>query len=631
MPDARLWQNRHADNNKIKNHSNSHVPDAMSFFQELRRRNVFRMGIAYVLGAWVLLQIIDFVLELIVAPDWILQVFFLAAAVGLPVVLIVAWVFEMTPEGVKLESQIDRGQSITTHTGRKLDRVVIVFLALAVVLLLLDKFMDRGGLSPIGAPISPPEAIVDNAPLETAEPVDSLVQNKRSVAVLPFVNMSPDPDQEYFSDGISEELLNVLVRVEGLRVPSRTSSFTFKDSNMKVADIGRELNVDHVLEGSVRKSGNKIRVTAQLIDVHTDTHLWTETYTRELDDIFAVQDEIARAIVGALKITMSGADQQSMSSRSTSNTEAYNKYLLGRHLWNQRTAASLLASVKPLQEAVQIDPAFDQAWSALADAYALIPEYRAGAIEEYVPLGLEAAEQALALNPDSARALTARAYIKSLFEFDMTGATSDYEKAIELEPDYATAHQWYGEFLAVQRRTDEALEQLQLAAEADPLSAVIAHVKGWILMYAGRLEEALEQYDVAMQLDPHMPPIINNLMHINLMLGNYEEARTLVKEYDTLVDLDMRPLLIVIDALENPALKDQALETLAAWELQDGVMAKSLYLMMLGEHELTLDNLEQAFERGDPYAIHMNRIIIYDPLRDNPRFQAMLQQMNLWP
>ena len=229
--------------------------------------------------------------------------------------------------------------------------------------------------------------------------------------------------------------------------------------------------------------------------------------------------------------------------------------------------------MKPLQEAVQIDPAFDQAWSALADAYALIPEYRAGAIEEYVPLGLEAAEQALALNPDSARALTARDYIKSLFEFDMTGATSDYEKAIELEPDYATAHQWYGEFLAVQRRTDEALEQLQLAAEADPLSAVIAHVKGWILMYAGRLEEALEQYDVAMQLDPHMPPIINNLMHINLMLGNYEEARTLVKEYDTLVDLDMRPLLIVIDALENPALKDQALETLAAWELQDGVIA----------------------------------------------------------
>ena len=599
----------------------------MSFFQELRRRNVFRMGVAYVLGAWVLLQIIDFVLEVIAAPDWILQVFFLAAAVGLPVVLIFAWVFEMTPEGIKLESQIDRGRSVTPHTGRKLDRVVIVFLALAVMLLLLDKFMDRGGLSPI----SQPEAIVDVAPPDTGEPVKPQASDSRSIAVLPFVNMSSDPDQEYFSDGISEELLNVLVRVEGLRVPSRTSSFTFKDSNMKVADIGRELNVDHVLEGSVRKSGNRIRVIAQLIDVHTDTHLWSQTYTRELDDIFAVQDEIASAIVGALKITLSGTEQQSMSSRSTSNAEAYNKYLLGRHLWNQRTAGSLLASVEPLQEAVEIDPAFDQAWSALADAYALIPEYRAGAIEEYVPLGLEAAEQALALNPESARALTARAYIKSLYEFDMDGAISDYERAIELEPDYATAHQWYGELLAVQRRTDEALEQLRLAAEADPLSAVIAHVRGWILMYAGRLEEALEQYALARQLDPHMPPIVNNLGHINLMLGNYEEARALAKEYDLLIDLDVRPLLIVIDALENPALKDQALEALAGWELQEGVIGKSWYLMMLGEHEMALDNLEWAFERGDPYAIHMNRVLIYDPLRDNPRFQAMLQQMNLWP
>ena len=599
----------------------------MSFFQELRRRNVFRMGIAYVLGAWVLLQIIDFVLELIVAPDWILQVFFLAAAVGLPVVLIFAWVFEMTPEGIKLESQIDRGQSITPHTGRKLDRVVIAFLALAVVLLLLDKFMDRGGLSPI----SQPGAIVDVAPPDTDEPVKSQASDSRSIAVLPFVNMSADPDQEYFSDGISEELLNVLVRLEGLRVPSRTSSFTFKNSNMKVADIGRELNVDHVLEGSVRKSGNKIRVTAQLIDVHTDTHLWTETYTRELDDIFAVQDEIASAIVGALKITLSGDEQQSMSSHSTSNAEAYNRYLLGRHLWNQRTAASLLASVKPLQEAVEIDPAFDQAWSALADAYALIPEYNAGAIEEYVPLGREASEQALALNPESARALTARAYIKSLYEFDMAGAISDYERAIELEPGYATAHQWYGELLAVQRRTDEALEQLRLAAEADPLSAVIAHVTGWIMMYAGRWEEALEQYEIARQLDPHMPPTINSRTYVNLMLGNYEEARTLAREYDLLVDLDWRPMLAVIDALENPALKEQALEALAAWELQDGALAKSLYLMTLAEHELALESLERAFARGDPYAIHMNRLIIYDPLRGNPRFQAMLQQMNLWP
>src|SRR5210317_15590 len=181
--------------------------------------------------------------------------------------------------------------------------------------------------------------------------------------------MSDDAQNEYFSDGISEELLNVLVQVKGLRVPSRTSSFTFKGSTKKLAEIGAELQVDHILEGSVRKSGDRIRVTAQLIEVNTDTHLWSETYTRQLDDIFAVQDEIAQAIVSALKVTLTGNDQAAIQSRTTSSVEAYNKYLLGRHLWNQRTPASLLASVEPLKEAIGMDAQYGRAWEALADAY----------------------------------------------------------------------------------------------------------------------------------------------------------------------------------------------------------------------------------------------------------------------
>jgi len=609
----------------------------VGIFEELKRRNVIRVGIAYVLAAWVLLQIIDFALEVIAAPDWILQVFVLAAVVGLPVFLIFAWVFEMTPDGIKRESDIDRDSSITPVTGRKLDRVIIVFLSLAVAILLADRFYHSDSTQ---MPANPPPTVAvksksansEPGPPEPAMAGAAKTPDGRSVAVLPFVNMSADADQEYFSDGISEELLNVLVRVEGLRVPSRTSSFTFKGSDKNVTEIGRELQVEHVLEGSVRKSGNRIRVTAQLIDVDTDTHLWSETYTRELDDIFAVQDEIAQAIVGALKITLSGDQQQSLASHSTRNVEAYNKYLLGRHLWNQRTVWTLQAAVVPLLEAVELDPDYDQAWAALADTYALIPEYGAGSIAEYVTLGIEAAERALSINPDSARALTALAYIRFMYEFEHDEALADFQRAIELEPGYATAHQWYGELLAVLRRTDEAIEQLDIAARLDPLSAVISQVKAWLLWGAGDFEEAQRQFEITLQMHPEYPSAVGNLAVLQMMQGNYDEARRNVEHSARLVNAVPAPELAVVDALENPALKLHAVELLqSSTDVPDGALFKALYLMLLGEEDLALSNLELAFEKGDPYAVHLNRLTVYDPLRDDPRFQALLEKMNLLP
>jgi TolB-like protein len=610
---------------------------SMSFFGELKRRNVFRVGIAYVLAAWVLLQIVDFSLEVIAAPDWILQVFVLAAAVGFPVFLVFAWVFEMTPEGIKKESEIDRSQSITPHTGRKLDRAIIVFLTLAVVFLLVDKFIAPAPPEKSGrvaqtaaepaaeAPVKPEETPAEPEPASTAP-------GSRSVAVLPFVNMSADEEQEYFSDGISEELLNVLVRIEGLRVPSRTSSFTFKGSDKKVTEIGRELNVDHVLEGSVRKSGNRIRVTAQLIDVNTDTHLWSDTYTRELDDIFAVQDEISQAIVTALKVTLSGKDQQTIASHSTTNVNAYNQYLLGRYSWNRRGKTSLLAAVTPLSEAVEIDPEYDQAWAALADTFVLLPEYEGGSIDEFVPKALDAADRALAINPDSARALTARAYARFMYEYDLEGARQDFERAIELEPGYATAYQWYGEMLAVLRLTDAAVAQLDIAAALDPKSMIIAHVKGWILLGAGRLDEAAEQYEIALPMGPEAGPILSNLENLYLQTGDYEQAKRFATRAATVVGYDPAPSIATADALQKPEFLPRAIELLLAWDRQkDGALWKSLYLMLLGEQELALDSLERGFEAGDPYAVHMNRIVLYDVLRDDPRFQAMLAEMNLWP
>jgi TolB-like protein len=407
-------------------------------------------------------------------------------ACGLPPALVFAWAFELTPEGLKRDSEVERSQSIASRTGRKLDFVIIGVLVTAVGFLLAERFTSDKTKT----------AETSNVP-EAALAVDA----RKSVAVIPFVNMSDDEQNEYFSDGISEELLNVLVGIQGLRVPSRTSSFSFKDSQLKVAEIGQQLGVDHLLEGSVRKDGDRIRVTAQLIDVRTDTHLWSETYTRKLDDIFAVQDEIARAIVAALEISLSGGDQQKLEAHSTSNVAAYNKYLQGRHLWNQRSPRSLQAAVEPLREAVELDPRFSQAWAALADTYVLLPEYGVGSAAEFIPLAREATQRALAINPDSARALTTSGYYKALYDYDWQGANRDFERAIMLEPGYATAHHWFGEVLVAQERLDDALEQMHAAAEADPLSAVIRHVRGYLLLYSNRLDEAEAQYLSTLELD----------------------------------------------------------------------------------------------------------------------------------
>jgi len=600
----------------------------MSLFQELKRRNVFRVGIAYVVLGWVLLQVVDVVVPILALPDWVARLVLLLLGLGFPVVLIFAWAFELTPEGLKREKDVDRSQSIAASTARKLDRTIIVILVLAVVLLVLDRNSEKEpdqSIASAGAPAN------HETPEQGSEPSTQPGNAEASVAVLPFVNMSDDAENEYFSDGISEELLNVLVRVQGLRVPSRTSSFSFKGSNRKISEIGKELQVDHVLEGSVRKSGDRIRVTAQLIDVRTDTHLWSETFTRELDDIFAVQDEIAQAIVAALKVKLNPDQQQALVHSGTQNVEAYNKYLLGRHFWNQRIPGRMTEAIAPLREAVGLDPDFDQAWSALADVYVLLPEYLEGTVADNIPLALEAAKKALAINPSSARALTTSAYIKAMYYYRWDEAESEFKQAIELEPGYATAHQWYAEMLSVQRRTDEALAQLDVAAAVDPLAPIISHVKGWVALWAGRLDEAEGYYLTALKLDPGLPFAISNLGQLYMARGDYERARARWSEYFRLLGQTPGPQLLVIDAMENPELRDQAIAALQSSGIPaDPFNLPALYAN-LGRLDLSLETILANFEAGGVYSVQVNRMVIFDPLREDPRFRAMLTQMNLNP
>jgi len=606
----------------------------MSFFAELKRRNVFRVGLAYVVTSWLLLQLTQVLMEILELPSQVGKTILLLLIIGLVPALVLAWAFELTPEGIRRDKDVDHDAPVTAKSGRVMDRMIIAMLVIA-----LAYFFWESRFS--GPEDAESETRLDAAESKVTEPAapetihlvtGGNVPVEISLAVLPFVNMSAEQANEYFSDGISEELLNILAQVNGMRVPSRTSSFTYKGSDKTASEIGQELKVDYLLEGSVRKDGNRIRVSAQLIKVDSDTHMWSDTYTRELNDLFAVQDEVAQAIVNALKVTMGGVPIDELLSKGTDNVRAYNLFLEGRYLWHQRTGEALEKSIEALKKAVELDPQFYRAWSALADSYILVPEYKSVRLEDYVRPAREASQKALELNPESARALTTHAYIRYLYDFDWEQAEDDFKRAIEISPDYATAHQWYSEMLATLRRFDEAIEQAEIAVQLDPNSIVARMVIGVNLMYAGQLEEAYANLDASHRMGPESPSPAENLGELALYQGNFGEARKMAIYVANLRGYQTTPELPAIDALENPQLRDQALEYLRTTRFPiDNVYYRPVYANLLGDDALALDLLEQFFDENDPVRAAINKIPAFANLRDQPRFIALLERINLAP
>jgi len=409
----------------------------------------------------------------------------LALAVGFPFAVIVAWAFEVTPEGVKLHKNVDPEKSIHRHTGHQLNRGIIVILSMAIVLLLTDKFRDQ-----LFGADEPGSETTAQSSETTGEPQTN--EGKQSIAVLPFRDMSAKQDQAYFGEGIAEELLNALVKIKGLDVASRTSSFTLAGENLDVPAMAARLGVNHILEGSVRTSGSQVRVTAQLIDVGTDTHLWSETYDGSLDDIFKIQDEITGKIAAALKLQLVGNEQPSSTEVLTANVQAYQLFLQGRHLWRQRNSASIREAIELFKQAVQLDPGFARAWSNLAVAYVNLPGYEHSTDEDQSrELSLEAAENALKLAPESSEALIIKASYKN-YRCDRAEAARLYEQAISFNPEDPTAHHWYAEFLGGAGRTSLALEHIQVARALDPLISSVIAVEGWIYQDMGDYARADE-------------------------------------------------------------------------------------------------------------------------------------------
>ncbi|MDH4020524.1 MAG: hypothetical protein OEU84_13080 [Xanthomonadales bacterium] len=457
----------------------------MSFFAELKRRNVFRVGIAYLIGAWLLAQIADLLIDNIGAPDWVMKTLFVVLALGFPLALFFAWVFEMTPDGVKRESEIDRSQSITNVTGRKLDRSIILILVLALAYFAWDKFS------------TPPQTVT---PVEPTVVEETAID--KSIAVLPFVNMSADADNEYFSDGLSEELLNLLAKVDGLKVAARTSSFKFKKSEADINEIGKQLNVATVLEGSVRRSGNQARITAQLIKVDDGFHLWSETYDRELDNIFEVQDEIAKAIVDALKLPLLGHDAKPLTSTATTdNFEAYDLYLLGRHHAREYSEENFKRANEYFLRAIEIDPSFAAAYSGLADSYIYLSNYGDLSLGEANHLAQSAAEKALAIDPDSPEAHASMGLLlNGLGHY--RAAEAHFQKALRVNPNYVNALLWYRTSMNSQFRFIEGAELVNRALNIDPLShaAQTAHVRSFVAML--KFDDAMIEIQALIAANP---------------------------------------------------------------------------------------------------------------------------------
>lgn len=461
------------------------------FLEELMRRNVVKVAAAYGVLAWLIMQIGSLFASTFDFPPLVMHVAVFFLVIGFPLALFFAWAFELTPEGFKRSDDVDREASVTKQTSKQLNRVIMTVMALVIVVLLIDRF--------VLSPTVPGDTASIDLPLGE--------RSYESIAVLPFVNMSDDKGQEFFSDGISEELLNLLAKTKGLRVAARTSSFAFKGKNQDIKGIGEQLDVQTVLEGSVRKADTRLRITAQLIDVESGFHLWSETYDRELHDVFAVQDEISASIVGALQVHFGEAGGPVKSAQSyQADIKAYEHYLKGRELIGLRTEDDINSALDHFSKAIQIDEGYAPAYAGKADAYMLLSDESYGDIPQRVikDLAEPLVVRALALDPVLADAHNSKGFLLSR-QGRHEEALVAYDKAIELRPSFAIAHMWRGHSLAPLTRVREAWEAEERAHQIDPLSLVIStNVIGWRVAY-GAYDSALELARQMEELAPDRP------------------------------------------------------------------------------------------------------------------------------
>lgn len=544
----------------------------MSFFQELKRRNVIRVAILYAVSSWVLLQLTDVLASLLTLPPWAGSFVIFLLLLGLFPALAFSWVYELTSEGLKREKDIDRSTSIAPDTGKKINSVIVVLLIIAIVSLAADRLM------PEAEPLADSQ---ENSPVR-----EEISPN--TIAVLPFADMSAEGDQQYFTDGLSEELLNLLVRVDGLTVASRTTAFGFRDTTLGLREVAKALGVAHILEGSVRKSGDRIRITAQLIDADSDAHLWSDTFDRELTDIFAIQDEIGSAIVDALKEEL-GLEVDAVNVvASTENVDAYALYLEARELFVKRQ--DLTESIGLFHQAIELDAGFAKAWEGLAAVEIVADDWIWDDDIAHAPLALVAATTALELDPSLSLAYA----VLGSYERAQTGnqieSMRNLDIALKNDPKNTTALHWKGIGLNLMGFFDGAIESHSRCLEIDPGYLNCQQFLAYAYLEKGMTDKALEIYEPTLEHNYHS--LSDTFVSVYVRKGQRVVALLLA-------DLHFRrnaaPVIEWIRAIEDPEANQRvAIERFERWEAETGsefgIGSSAMLMLALGEYERVSTN-----------------------------------------
>jgi len=585
------------------------TPGYQRLFAELKRRRVFRVMAVYGIVGFVLLQIMELVVPALLLPGWTYRLVAVILLLGFPVAIVLAWALEMTPEGVRRTAEATPDELTQIITASAWKRWPAGVAALVGMTALLAGAWYAGRQS---------------APASGADPVAGV--SVASIAVLPFADMSPDKDQEYFSDGISEELLNLLAKIPELRVVARTSSFSFKGKDVKVADVARELNVAHILEGSVRKAGNEVRVTAQLIDARSDTHMWSETWDRTLDDIFAIQDEIAADVVEQLKVSLLGEAP----TVEETDPEAYALYLQARQLGRLFSAQGFERSIMLLQEALAIDPDYAAAWTSLANKYRLQAAFAQRPVDEGFPLAREAANRALEIDPENAEAYAELGVIEALYDRDLSAAARHMEQALALDradPDILGVAAAVAVSLG---RLDEATALREYAVARDPVNPTGHSWLGRTYLWIGRVDEAIDSYRTALSLSPEHIGTHARIGDALLMKGEQEAALAAMQE-ESDESYRMIGLPMAYEALDQAAESDAALADVIEKHEQEAAYNIAYVLAFRGEADRAFEWLDKAVEYNDPGLSQIAVENLFANIHDDPRWLPFLESIGKSP
>ena len=497
----------------------------MSLFNELKRRNVFKVGIAYLVGTWLIIQVADILFESIGTPAWVLQTMFVVLGIGFFVALFFAWAFELTPEGIKREHEVDRSHSITTNTGRKLDFTIIGLLVVIAGYFIWESRFSEMESDTIS--MESQQLVVSSGEEKKAPVLAEPVISRQSIAVLPFDNRSRLEEDEFFVEGMHDDLLTNLARIGSLKVISRTSVNQYKGTEKTIPVIAKELGVATVMEGAVQRAGSTVRINVQLIDAKTDEHLWAEIFDRELttDNLFAIQSEISQAIANALEATLSPAEQEQINRKPTENLAAYNAYLLGRQLLPRRTSSAMEQAMAEFKRAVELDPGFALAWVGIAESAMLRRTYGSWSLDKTISTMENAINHALDIDPLLGEAYASQGQLHG-WKDQLQEAERAYQLAIKLSPNYASAYHWLSLLLAYQpERLSESLELIKKAGELDPLSPVIRISIAWVYKHLGEFELAEQLYLDVIELNPDFPNAVNGLAELyGGEMGRLDEA-----------------------------------------------------------------------------------------------------------